>query len=306
MRLDLGSVSLSISKNGKNGRRNPSLSDVSAVNDDHISYLKRASEQSLNEVLKGIIARNVNDGVEHARNILNKEGIVIVPDFLSPDVIDECSVVISELKEALVEFLASSVRIKETNKILFQKGKEKLSSYAELSTYPKTVVQVREGQDQGMVDIFNVDFAFPEFLGLRSTYESGFVKEILSAGEESVGFKNLNLYVNSGITKTRGFHVDSYYSQLKAFVYLTDCLSLDDGPYTYVKGSHVESPYRRLNQEISSKLPNKTEAPLLDREKIVPVLGKKGTLVISDQCGFHRGFPQSPGRDRVIAVMNIK
>ena len=144
-----------------------------------------------------------------------------------------------------------------------------------------------------------------DFSGGLVSYQSEFVKEMLSDGK-SVDFRNLNFYINSNITKTRGFHADSFSPQLKAFVYLTDCLSLDDGPYTYVRRSHTDGPYRRLNQDLCVNLPNKTETPLLDRDRIVPVLGKKGTLVISDQSGFHRGYPQSPGHKRVISVMNLK
>ena len=189
---------------------------------------------------------------------------------------------------------------------LLQIGAEKLSGYQELSSYKKTVVQVREGQDQGMIDIFNVDIAFPEVNILRKAYEDSGLKEILSSPDLSVGFKNLNFYLNNNVTSTRGFHADSYAPQLKAFVYLTDCLSLDDGPYTYVKGSQKDNPYRRLNKEMCINLPNKTEAPLLNRDDILPVLASRGSLVISDQSGFHRGFPQEEGHERVISVMNIK
>lgn len=303
MLIDLGFVSLNVSK--KSSRKRASLSDVGLVNDDHISFLRRASAEELYKRLEGLIAQKSNGGVKLAQRILEKNGIVIVPEFLCADVVEQCADVISSLTNDVSAFVKSDVRIKEGDRFLFQKGKEKLSSYGELSSYPKTVVQIREGQDQGMVDVFNVDLAFPELANLRFSYESDFVRSILS-DDKKVSFRNLNLYINSNINKTRGFHADSFGSQLKAFVYLTDCLSLDDGPYTYVKESHVDGPYRRLNQDLCANLSNKTETPLLDREKIVPVLGKKGTLVISDQSGFHRGFPQSPGHKRVISVMNLK
>jgi len=38
---------------------------------------------------------------------------------------------------------------------------------------------------------------------------------------------------------------------------------------------------------------------------IVPALAKKGTLVISDQGGSHRGFPQTKGYKRTVGVMNF-
>lgn len=303
MIIDLGFFSLSISK--KRRQKRASLVDVKMVNDDHVSFLKKNSALEFDQKLEDLIVKNNNGCIKRARKILEQEGIVIVPDFFCTEVIDQCEDVISSLNDEILDFVESGLRVNEIERFLFQKGKEKLSSYGELASYPKTVVQIREGQDQGMVDVFNVDLAFPELSSLRISYQSEFVKEMLS-DDKGVDFRNLNFYINSDITKTRGFHADSFFPQLKAFVYLTDCLSLDDGPYTYVRKSHTDGPYRRLNQDLCVNLPNKTETPLLDRDRIVPVLGKKGTLVISDQSGFHRGYPQSPGHKRVISVMNLK
>ncbi|MFV8570505.1 phytanoyl-CoA dioxygenase family protein [Marinobacter sp. SBS5] len=306
MRIDLGFFSFNLSKKTGRDQKKSLLADVDFINDSHVSFIKRSSAQELQKNLEGLVVNDLIGGLELARGILKKEGIVIVPQFLSSTMVDKCAVVISSLKKQVSDFSDSETRLRETDKILFQKGSEKLSSFTELSAYSKTVVQIREGQDNGMVDVFNVNIAFPQLAGLRSRYESEIVKKILYNGSRDVEFRNLNLYLNKGITKTRGFHADSFSPQLKAFIYLTDCLTLDDGPYTYVKGSHVDSAYRRLNKELCANLPNKTETPILDRDNVVPVLGRKGTLVISDQSGFHRGFPQSPGHKRVISVMNLK
>jgi hypothetical protein len=141
---------------------------------------------------------------------------------------------------------------------------------------------------------------------MRKAYEDSGLQKVLFSCEVSSNFKNLNFYLNSDVTDTRGFHVDSYSTQLKAFVYLTDCLSLNYGPYTYVKGSHKENSYHRLNQEMCTNLARKTETPLLNRDDILPVLANRGSLVISDQGGFHRGFPQDKGYERAVSVMNIR
>ena len=77
------------------------------------------------------------------------------------------------------------------------------------------------------------------------------------------------------------------------------------GPYTYVKESHIDSSFVKINKKISSVLPNETETPIVLRNNIVPALAKKGTLVISDQGGSHRGFPQTKGFQRTVAVMNF-
>lgn len=243
---------------------------------------------------------------DYVSELLHKNGIVIVPDFFKENIVNAATAVLYKVEREVGSFLNSGKDLYESKKILFQKGSKKLSGYHQLSEYEKTVVQVREGQDHGMVDIFNIDIAYPELSVLRDAYEKSDILRVVSNNNMKIGFKNLNFYLNDSILSTRGFHADSYAPQLKAFVYLTDCLELDDGPYTYVKGSHKDGAYRRFNQAASEHLQNKTEAPFVRREDIIPVLAGKGSLVISDQSGFHRGFPQGEGRSRAISVMNIK
>ena len=305
MKFSVGPLSLSINRKSQNYNASVSMEDVRAINNDHVNYLKGLSSTELKSRVQAVSFEDLYN-CDLVRSCLTENGIVIVPEFIDTDIVVSFGKVISDLRQITNEFLRANIRVDENEHMLLQIGAEKLSGYQELSSYKKTVVQVREGQDQGMIDIFNVDIAFPEVNILRKAYEDSGLKEILSSPDLSVGFKNLNFYLNSNVTSTRGFHADSYTPQLKAFVYLTDCLSLDDGPYTYVKGSQKDNPYRRLNKEMCINLPNKTEAPLLNRGDILPVLASRGSLVISDQSGFHRGFPQEEGHERVISVMNIK
>jgi hypothetical protein len=305
MKFSVGPLSLSINRKSQNYNASVSMEDVRAINNDHVNYLKGLSSTELKSRVQAVSFEDLYN-CDLVRSCLTENGIVIVPEFIDTDIVVSFGKVISDLRQITNEFLRANIRVDENEHMLLQIGAEKLSGYQELSSYKKTVVQVREGQDQGMIDIFNVDIAFPEVNILRKAYEDSGLKEILSSPDLSVGFKNLNFYLNSNVTSTRGFHADSYTPQLKAFVYLTDCLSLDDGPYTYVKGSQKDNPYRRLNREMCTNLPNKTEAPLLNRDDILPVLASRGSLVISDQSGFHRGFPQEEGHERVISVMNIK
>lgn len=283
----------------------PSLTDVKSVNDDHLDYVRRLSKQEIENRLDRV-KFSVDDDVESIRKCLQDNGIVVATDFINSEILDLCAETVSELKTRVYKFVESDARELEDDYFLCQKGAERLKSYNELSSYPKTVIQVREGQDQGMIDVFNVDKAYSNTEALRAAYEDSILKHILFSDDSQFECKNLNFYINENITNTRGFHVDSYTPQIKSFVYLTDCVELDDGPYSYVIGSHQDSAYRRLNKELSANLPNRTEAPLLNRDDIVPVLAKKGSLVISDQSGFHRGFPQSVGRQRALSVMNIR
>lgn len=281
------------------------LDGLKVINNSTLEYIRSLSKEELIKRNESASVFSLNDSSEVNRK-LDDFGIVIVPDFLARDVIDKTANVINEFEVELKKFLDSGDTILETKSILFQLGAEKLKGYSALSNYPKTVVFVRQGQDEGMVDVFNIDYAFNELkTELRKCYDESDILNVISSDTESLKFKNLNFYINRQVASTRGFHADSYERQLKAFIYLTDCLTLDDGPYTYVKESHKDSPYRAANKFISETLPNKTECPLVDHQKIIPVLGKAGSLVISDQSGFHRGFPQSQGHSRVVSVMNV-
>jgi len=205
------------------------------------------------------------------------------------------------------DFLESGSKFYDSNNYLIQKGAVKVSGHAALSAHDKAVIHIRSGQDNGMIDVFNVDALFSAFRSsVRPLFESEPLLNLLGASGAASVPNNLNLYINQAIGNTRGFHVDSYSKQVKVFLYLTDVLNLDDGPYTYVKGTHKDNAFSRVNKDISRSFDNSTEAPVLPQESIVPVLASKGSLVISDQGGFHRGFPQSPEGKRCVAVMNYK
>ena len=305
MKFGIGSLEFNINRRANRYNDELTLEDIKCINDDHVEYLRSLSVSELISRVNAVTLDNASD-YEFARNCLMRDGIIVVPDFVGVDVIDKCNAIDSKLSRYVSDFVNTGKRLVENENFLIQKGLQKLKSYSELASYDKTVVLVREGQDQGMIDIFNIEYAFPDACLLRKAYEDSNIKEIISPSEFSISFKNLNLYINSGVTLTRGFHVDSYANQFKAFIYLTDVTCLDDGPYTYVKGSQKNSSYRKLNQEISRGLPSKTEAPIVNRDNIIPVLSSRGGLVISDQSGFHRGFPQNESNKRVISVMNMK
>ena len=151
-----------------------------------------------------------------------------------------------------------------------------------------------------MIDIFNVD----RLLGksgyiIRKIFFKDWLINLLHKFNKPINPKNLNLYINHSITKTRGFHIDSNYRSIKGFVYLSDVNSLEDGPYCYVRGTHIDTLFKKVNNSVIGL----KEAPFVNPLKIVPVLGKKGTLILSDQSGIHRGIPQKQGSVRELLVM---
>ena len=275
------------------------LADIREINEGYLSYLSGITGEEVEARSRAVTGPTdwTGSSWSEAREILLKHGIVVFPGVVSRGL---CETAGASIDRLIQERARPGVECEETEDVLFQIGAAKLKGYYQLSNYGKTVVTVRQGQDQGMIDIFNCDFALRESLGpIRHVFEDEFVRKLVG----SLAPANLNAYVNEGIAKTRGFHVDSYGEHMKAFIYLTDVLSLADGPYTYVLDSHRPSPFQRFNRAIASQLAPATETPLVDLRKILPVLAPAGSLVVSDQSGAHRGFPQHPERKRKVAVM---
>lgn len=303
MNFSLGKINFRVEK-VKPVVKGLNLNDINEVNNNTVKYLRSLSFDELESRLSSVSLPDLSD-VSAVKKTLDEHGIIVIPGFVPDEAMQHLQRIVDEIKARAASFIDSGAPASEDDRVLLQNGEAFLSGYHQLSNHKKAVVQVRRGQDDGMIDIFNVDKWFNEAGHiLRPFFESSDVLNVFCFGAERVEAKNLNFYINGDIRKTRGFHVDSYGKQLKGFVYLTDVSSLDDGPYTYVKGSHIDSAFRRINQQISSVLPNKTESPVVPLGDVIPVLAPKGALVISDQGGVHRGFPQAEGHKRAIAVMN--
>ena len=281
-----------------------SLADVDVLNDKTIDYLRSLDDEELQARISEIAVSSLAN-TETVNSKLETHGIVIVPDFVDSTSIDAMSKELARLRQLVNDFRIGGQGFEEHENYLIQRGACRVSGYDNLAGFGRTVIQIRDGQDEGMVDVFNVDHMLESFADiLRPAYENSSVGKLMQTTAHQLQARNLNLYFNSSVTKTRGFHVDAYRKKLKSFIYLTDVLSLADGPYTYVRGSHRDSPYRRINRTLSRHLPNSTETPVVPLDAIVPAIARKGTLVISDQGGSHRGFPQTEGHTRMVSVMN--
>ena len=71
------------------------------------------------------------------------------------------------------------------------------------------------------------------------------------------------------------------------------CHGIKSRPLYFVKGLTKKNPYRSINGQLSENLNVNTETPIVNMKNIYPILAKKGSLVISDQSGFHGEYPQS-------------
>jgi hypothetical protein len=94
------------------------------------------------------------------------------------------------------------------------------------------------------------------------------------------------------------FHRDvddlSFY---KLFIYLTD-VDDNNGPHTYVKGSHKSSRFVRRGT-----ISNEDVEATFGKDKLVNYTGAAGTVFIENTWGIHRGTPLKSGRRLIFQVL---
>jgi hypothetical protein len=215
---------------------------------------------------------------------LAQNGVVSVEGYLDTETCDD-------IREQVKELL-------DNDELEF--ADEEMSG-SEMMNASRTIVNRRSGQDDdGMLDIFNINESIPKIEDIK---HDQFISSIIDgAGDEDCAPENINVYYNRSVTGTRGYHFDSYDNQYKAFVYLTDVPDESYGPYSYIKGSNNRSyPRRRLEGIVNRFRGEKPTAAIrYDDDAIVTFTAPKGTLIISDQTGYHRGIPQEEGKERML------
>ena len=217
---------------------------------------------------------------KEAKELL-ENGIIVKENFLDNQKVEY---ILNQLLDILKKYETKPGKIELDN-----------GSYIDIRGYDKDV-------DIGKVDWYHIDKVIDV-----SDIDLEYIKNIITEIEPSLELKNFNSYIDKGVTTARGFHSDSYgVFHYKAFVYLTDVPDLSYGPYTYIKKSHIATNYRLFNQ-IKNKILNneRTDITIYDKNLVMPMLAKKGTLIISDQTGFHRGWPQEENKFRAILTMNF-
>lgn len=288
-----------------------SFYELDQINESILDYLQSLSLDDLSKRVKDISCDEPSDpnAISHICSKLKENGILVVPNFLSETETQEIKLRVDEFLHPL-KLNKKTDQLIETEKYVIQGEKKLVNSYDEMVNYSKPIINIRANKmdgDKGMVDIFNADYLFRDLgSNMRNAYNKIWLVNLLRKYDDKITPANLNIYINESVTKTRGFHVDIYKTNFKGFIYLTDVETLDDGPYCFVKKTHSETPWRKINKLIGKITPTPTDAPFLNPFDIVPVLGKKGTLVLSDQSGVHRGMPQKSGAVRKAVVFNYK
>lgn len=162
--------------------------------------------------------------------------------------------------------------------------------------YPGAVQIMSNGADRR---VFGAERAAE---GIRAFAEE---PRLLNAARTTLGSDAANAFTLAGIIAYRegnrgsgeGWHRDSFFNQFKAIIYLTD-VTLDNGPFEYITRSHrVRQKFSDSDKYgISLKTTRIEDANVRgliaaepDRHRILTA--SKGTLVLVDTTGIHRGMP---------------
>ncbi len=160
--------------------------------------------------------------------------------------------------------------------------------------------------DHGMVDIQD---AHLEFEIVAQALEDPRALEVCQqASTRAMQPLRGYVYVNRGVSKTRGLHSDSFFPyDYKGLVYLTDVADDADGPYTYLPKSHrfnwgkYASIFGALGGRRLSSDYRRSRDPRAQRFH-----APAGTMVLSDQNGYHAGWPQQEGHERYVMVLEFR
>lgn len=111
-----------------------------------------------------------------------------------------------------------------------------------------------------------------------------------------------------------GWHRDSPFThQFKCIAYLSD-VSEDNGPFQYIEGTHTYAALKRISGFLGKPLNDyrfsEAEISKLVKEGISPepkkFAAKKGTIILVDTRGLHRGMPLKSGSRYAMTYYNFK
>ncbi|MDW3652713.1 MAG: hypothetical protein R8P61_36885 [Bacteroidia bacterium] len=274
-------------------------------------YLYKQNRNNLRLQRQGIqdITLSAKGGLDinKATALIERQGIAIITDYFEEDLINKAG---SELGNFIKDFDKNKQgeTYGEYNEVEWQYFGHKYNK-SEITNMP--IVNIRNKDkgknDGGMIDVYNVD-KIAEKKSLSASLE---LFEKLKSGDINTLTNNLmkgynsrfNLYFNDSILNTRGAHRDDYETTYKVFTYLTDVTDESYGPYAFVPGSQKVHDY--LNREIAlNNFFGKDFGDIssMPDDLFVKCIGKKGTVIISDQSGVHRGVPQADGKVRLALV----
>lgn len=214
-------------------------------------------------------------------NALVKDGVVIIPNFISNDIIDS---ILSETKDPLSAVMSNEY------------DKTKHHYFPNYGTY----------------QVLECDKISPSS---KIFFDNNLINELACSyvSKDVNSFqKMIELRPDPGKESVSDiFHFDDWRHRYKAFLYLTD-VSNENAPFVYLKGSHAPHKWREKKEyeyfrygksgSYGSFFIQEVDY-LKSKYNFEPITctGKKGTLILTDARGLHKGTPLVEGKRVLLA-----
>lgn len=241
-------------------------------------------------------ARRSNKRSNYAE-LLYKKGFLVIPNYVGEE---QCQIWQDAINTYMQEhgiWELSESSLKET---LIQK----YESGAELQ-----IRQSHDGYqfyDTGMIDFLDIHHEVHVISEFR---DDRFIKEIIQeAQNDEVNVVQTSFYRTLSLKNPRSYHMDVFKrTTYKAFIYLTDVPTTDYGPYSFIEESHGPNLSRYLNLALNQfKGYPVSDARIYNQKQAHPFVGQRGTLIITNQRGYHRGLPQKDQHERMLLTNAYK
>lgn len=220
---------------------------------------------------------NNKDSINRAVESLNDNGYWVSPIQLDESIIDS---IVGQLSD--IQFF---MRGKLKTVKGYQKNKaESISSNAAWVIDQQDILNIDEVQ-RLVID--------PFLQAVTGQYLSGQPIHVQSNCWWSTAFETNKTALSAN---AQLFHQDKEFVKfLKLFLYLND-VDETNGAHVYVSGSHRDNRFEtEEGYKISSRLSDEEIANKYDPEDILTMKGKKGTIILEDTSGFHKGTPVLKG-----------
>ena len=229
---------------------------------------------------------------KHAEHLF-QQGYAVIPDYVTSA---QCDL----WEDALRNYLESAGIFAMCEKPLSETFIQKYPSGAELNV--RQSFDGHRNYDSGMIDFLDVHNEVPVIKEFRN---DSFIQDLVNEAHGSqASVMQTSLYRTLSLNNPRSYHMDVYQLTIyKAFIYLTDVPSRDYGPYSYIKASHRPNVSRYLNLTLN-KLRGypSSDARIYQRGQEHLFTATRGTLIITNQRGYHRGHPQTESHERLLLV----
>lgn len=252
------------------------------------SFLNRLGAQSfriwLADKRYSLRPKHLNTKVAPYIKVLQSEGVVVIPDFLPPQIFEKLE---KECHNALENEKLSRIRQDGPNQYTNIKSSQ-LSDYKEIN------------------QIFN-----------HST-----IKDLFSAAERrKVNLSKITRLLtcliqgegNGTTDPETSLHEDTFFNTHKAWLYITD-VDYKNAPFVYVKGSNSHKRTKRLKKaykysikkdSIHSRRISTEELSELNLKE-THFIAKKNTFVMANTLGFHRRLMGEAGNKRIALAFSAR